>query len=77
MHCEGGIAGLSWRYSGISLITNESNALRERKTIMHEIGHWFVAELDHYGGNGPSTVDKGDGYSEYCIYGEKGTTLLY
>ena len=71
VHCEGGIAGLSWRSSGVSLITNESNALRERKTIMHEIGHWFVAGLDHYGGNGPSTVDKGDGYSEYCIYGEK------
>ena len=66
----GGFNGISWPYQGFCAITNFSSDKSERKTILHEIGHWFHVE-DHYGGEGSSTIEMGEGYSEYCIYGEK------
>lgn len=69
-HNFGGINGMAHRSSGFCMITNVGSELSERKTIMHELGHLFAANLDHYGGNGPTTQDKGQGYSSLCIYGE-------
>ena len=56
--------GLSWSASGFNFITNFSSDLSERKTILHEIGHWYGVP-DHYS----ASVDPNSSYSNYCIYG--------
>lgn len=62
--------GLNWCNEGFILVTNFDSALSERKTILHEIGHWYGV-LDHYDiGNAPSSVEMGPGYDPNCIYGE-------
>ena len=57
------------------MVTNFSSTLGERKTLLHEILHWYGVE-DHYGGTTPSSIDMGVGYSSKCIFGEEKDTLF-
>ena len=51
------------------MLTSE---LSERKTILHEIGHWFGVP-DHY----QAPVDPNGPYSDLCIYGtERENTVV-
>ena len=72
---KGRYNGLSWENYGTALITNFTSSDDEKRTIIHEIGHWYGAP-DHYGiGDISSTTEiqqrNGDyRFSENCIYGE-------
>ena len=72
---KGRYNGLAWSDYGIALITNFGTSDSEKRTIIHEIGHWYGAP-DHYDiGDIPSTTEiqqqTGDSrFNSNCIYGE-------
>ena len=77
-HGSSGIYGVAYSNSGTCLITNFVSNQSERKTLIHEFGHFYQVQ-DHYGNGAPTTgqmnMDAGeDIFSEYCIYGEKRET---
>lgn len=69
--------GLAWEYYGVSVITNFSSELSERKTVLHELLHWYGAP-DHYNGNYndmPSTNEINqekmtENFNRICMFGE-------
>ena len=67
---DGSFNGIAWPSYGFMAVTNFGSVLSERKSILHEIGHWYQVE-DHYGAGGKTTEQMGSGYSKYCIYGEE------
>ena len=65
VHYENTAYGMSWCQSGIAVIAYFANnqGVFLTKTVMHEIGHFYLAP-DHYSG---STA----GFSDNCIFGVK------
>ena len=62
--------GKSWPDVGVACIINNGTELSERKTILHEIAHWYQGEetLDH---NYKLSIEEIiAGYDPDCIYGQ-------
>ena len=70
MHDGSGQYGVSWINYGFCIITNFDSTLSERKTLLHEILHWYGAP-DHYDiGDVPSSYEMGSNFNSECIFGE-------
>ena len=70
MHKDSGAYGVSWTNYGVAMIKNFKSALGERKTLLHEILHWYGI-MDHYDiGDVPSSEEMGPNFSRRCIFGE-------
>ena len=77
-HGPSNVKGVAFSDFGTCLITNFNSKLSERKTFLHEIGHFYGLK-DHYGGSVLSTdqmnAEAGETiYSGSCMYGENRET---